>query len=106
MPDGLQQFAEANPFTTVADAVRSLWIGTPANTDVWMAFVWCFVLLAVFAPLAVSRYRHGYGQIGGLAHSQGAGSVPRSARRRRGAAADRRLRGARAGAARARPRRR
>jgi ABC-2 type transport system permease protein len=57
MPDGLRQFAEANPFTTVADAVRSLWIGTPAHTDVWMAFVWCFALIAVFAPLAVARYR-------------------------------------------------
>jgi ABC transporter DrrB family efflux protein len=58
MPDGLQQVAAANPFTTVADAVRSLWLGTPANTDVWMAFVWCLVLIAVFAPLAVARYRN------------------------------------------------
>jgi ABC transporter DrrB family efflux protein len=57
MPDGLRQFANANPFTTVSDAVRSLWLDTPANTDVWMAFVWCFVLTAVFAPLAVARYR-------------------------------------------------
>ncbi len=57
MPDGLRQFAEANPFTTVSDAVRSLWIGTPAHTDVWMAFIWCAVLTAVFAPLAVARYR-------------------------------------------------
>jgi ABC transporter DrrB family efflux protein len=57
MPDGLRQFAEANPFTTIADAVRSLWIGTPANSDVWMAFVWCAVLTVVFAPLAVARYR-------------------------------------------------
>jgi ABC transporter DrrB family efflux protein len=57
MPDGLRQFAEANPFTTVSDAVRALWLGTPANTDVWMAFVWCVVLIAVFAPLAVARYR-------------------------------------------------
>jgi ABC-2 type transport system permease protein len=57
MPDGLRQFAEANPFTTVSDAMRSLWLDTPANTDVWMAFVWCFVLIAVFAPLAVRRYR-------------------------------------------------
>ena len=57
MPNGLRQFAEVNPFTTVADAVRSLWIGTPANSDVWMAFVWCFVLIAIFAPLAISRYR-------------------------------------------------
>jgi len=57
MPDGLRQFAEANPFTTWADAVRSLWLNTPANSDVWMAFVWCFALIAVFAPLAVARYR-------------------------------------------------
>jgi ABC-2 type transport system permease protein len=57
MPDGLRQFAEANPFTTITDALRSLWLDTPANSDVWMAFVWCLVLVAVFAPLAVARYR-------------------------------------------------
>jgi ABC-2 type transport system permease protein/oleandomycin transport system permease protein len=57
MPDGLRQFAEVNPFTTIADAVRALWLGTPPHTDVWMAFVWCGVLVAVFAPLAVARYR-------------------------------------------------
>src|SRR5829696_6861972 len=57
MPDGLRQFAEANPFTTWADALRSLWIDTPPHSDVWMAFVWCAVLIAVFAPLAVARYR-------------------------------------------------
>jgi len=57
MPDGLRQFAEANPFTTIADAVRSLWLGTPAHSDVWMAFVWCTVLTLVFAPLAIKRYR-------------------------------------------------
>jgi ABC transporter DrrB family efflux protein len=57
MPDGLQQFAEVNPFTTISDAMRSLWIGTPAHTDVWMSFIWCFALIAIFAPLAVARYR-------------------------------------------------
>jgi ABC-2 type transport system permease protein len=57
MPDGLRQFAEANPFTTISDAVRSLWLNTPANSDVWMAFIWCVVLTAIFAPLAVKRYR-------------------------------------------------
>ena len=58
MPDGLRQFAEVNPFTTISDAMRSLWLGTPANTDVWMAFVWCIALVAIFAPLAVARYRN------------------------------------------------
>jgi ABC transporter DrrB family efflux protein len=57
MPDGLREFAQANPFTTVTDALRHLWLDTPANTDVWMSFVWCTVILAVFAPLAVNRYR-------------------------------------------------
>jgi ABC transporter DrrB family efflux protein len=57
MPDGLRQFAEANPFTTWSDALRSLWIGTPPHSDVWMSFVWCLALIALFAPLAVARYR-------------------------------------------------
>ena len=57
MPDGLRQFAEVNPITTVVDAVRHLWLSTPANSDVWMSFVWCVVLIAIFAPLAVRRYR-------------------------------------------------
>jgi ABC-2 type transport system permease protein len=57
MPDGLQQFAEANPFTTITDALRSLWLDTPAHSDIWMAFLWCFVIIAIFAPLAIRRYR-------------------------------------------------
>ncbi len=57
MPDGLKQFAEVNPITTVVDAVRHLWLSTPANSDIWMSFVWCVVLIAIFAPLAVRRYR-------------------------------------------------
>jgi ABC-2 type transport system permease protein/oleandomycin transport system permease protein len=57
MPDGLRQVAEANPFTTVSDAVRSYWLGTPAHTDRWVAFIWVAVLIGVFAPLAIARYR-------------------------------------------------
>ena len=57
MPDGLQQVAEINPFTTVSDAVRSFWINTPANSDRWVAFIEVFALIAIFAPLAVARYR-------------------------------------------------
>ena len=39
MPAALQAFAEVNPFTTVVDAMRHLWQGAPANTDVWVAFL-------------------------------------------------------------------
>jgi ABC transporter DrrB family efflux protein len=57
MPDGLRQFAEVNPFTTVVDAMRALWVGTPAGNDIWGAVLWCLGLIAVFAALSVSRYR-------------------------------------------------
>ena len=57
MPSALQWFADVNPFTIVVDAMRSLWLGAPAGNSVWGAFVWSAVIIAVFAPLAVSRYR-------------------------------------------------
>jgi ABC-2 type transport system permease protein len=57
MPSWLQAFADVNPFTTVTDAMRALWLGTPAGNDIWLSVVWCVGLIAVFAPLAVSRYR-------------------------------------------------
>ncbi|MDQ2760898.1 MAG: ABC transporter permease [Actinomycetota bacterium] len=62
MPSVLRAFANVNPFTIMVDAMRSLWIGTPAHNSVWGAVVWAFVILAVFAPLAVSRYRRAAGQ--------------------------------------------
>jgi ABC-2 type transport system permease protein/oleandomycin transport system permease protein len=61
MPDGLRQFAEVNPFTIIVDAMRHLWLGAPANNSVWGAAVWSVVIVAVFAPLAVSRYRRAAG---------------------------------------------
>jgi ABC transporter DrrB family efflux protein len=62
MPAGLQWFAEINPFTVVVDAMRALWVGAPAGNYVWGAFVWSFVILAIFAPLAVARYRRAAGR--------------------------------------------
>jgi ABC-2 type transport system permease protein len=57
MPDWLQPIAEHNPFTTMVNAIRSLFLGIPAGNDVWLAVVWTVVIIAVFAPLAVWRYR-------------------------------------------------
>jgi ABC-2 type transport system permease protein/oleandomycin transport system permease protein len=57
MPAGLRDFAEVNPFTIVVDAIRHLWLGAPAHNSVWGAAVWSLVIVAVFAPLAVARYR-------------------------------------------------
>jgi ABC-2 type transport system permease protein/oleandomycin transport system permease protein len=57
MPAGLEQVAEVNPVSVVVNAMRALWLGAPAGNDIWLAVVWCLVLIALFAPLAVSRYR-------------------------------------------------
>jgi ABC transporter DrrB family efflux protein len=62
MPAVLKTFAEVNPFTIIVDAMRSLWLGAPAHNYVWGAFVWVFVIVAVFAPLAVARYRRAAGR--------------------------------------------
>jgi ABC-2 type transport system permease protein/oleandomycin transport system permease protein len=62
MPAALQWFAEINPFTVMVDAMRSLWVGAPAGNNVWGAVVWSLVLIAVFAPLAVWRYRRAAGR--------------------------------------------
>ena len=58
MPAPLEWFAEnLNPFTIVVDAMRALWLGAPAGNSVWGAIAWSLAILAVFAPLAVQRYR-------------------------------------------------
>jgi ABC-2 type transport system permease protein len=57
MPAALEWFADVNPFTTVVDAMRALWVDTPAGSDIWAAVLWCIGLIAVFAPLSVARYR-------------------------------------------------
>jgi ABC-2 type transport system permease protein/oleandomycin transport system permease protein len=61
MPAALKWFAEVNPFTIVVNAMRALWVGAPAGNSVWGAVVWSFVILAIFAPLAVWRYRRAAG---------------------------------------------
>jgi ABC-2 type transport system permease protein/oleandomycin transport system permease protein len=57
MPSGLAAFAEHNPITTMVDATRALFLGTPAGSDVWAAVVWTLGITAVFAILSVWRYR-------------------------------------------------
>jgi ABC transporter DrrB family efflux protein len=57
MPEVIRAIANANPFTTIIDALRSLWIGTPAGSDVGFALAWCFGIAIVFAVLATTRYR-------------------------------------------------
>jgi len=57
MPSVLQAFAKVNPFTITVNAMRSLWLGLPAGNYVWGAVAWSIAITAIFAPLAVARYR-------------------------------------------------
>jgi ABC-2 type transport system permease protein/oleandomycin transport system permease protein len=57
MPDGLEQFAEVNPVSVVVDAMRALWLDAPAGDAIWGAVAWSVAIIAVFAPLAVAKYR-------------------------------------------------
>ncbi|HUA05910.1 MAG TPA: ABC transporter permease [Solirubrobacteraceae bacterium] len=57
MPAALQDFARVNPFTITGNAMRALWLGLPTHNYVWGAVVWSIAITAIFAPLAVARYR-------------------------------------------------
>jgi len=61
MPGVLEWFAEINPFTIVVDALRTLWLDAPGG-NVWGAVAWSLAIIALFAPLAVSRYRAAAGR--------------------------------------------
>jgi ABC transporter DrrB family efflux protein len=65
LPDWLQPIAEWNPISTLTAAVRELWgnpnpfpsDSLPAQYPIAITIAWMVVLLAVFAPLGVRRYR-------------------------------------------------
>jgi ABC-2 type transport system permease protein/oleandomycin transport system permease protein len=57
MPPVMKAIANANPITSIVDALRSLWIDAPAGNDVWVAVLWCVGIIAVFSVLATARYR-------------------------------------------------
>jgi ABC-2 type transport system permease protein/oleandomycin transport system permease protein len=57
MPGWLQVFAEHQPVSVTASAVRALVLGGPTASYVLQSLAWSAGLLLVFAPLAVRRYR-------------------------------------------------
>ena len=59
MPSWLRAFAEHQPISKVANAVRGLSLGTATTSDVVVALLWIGGMLIVFAPLATWRYRKG-----------------------------------------------
>ena len=67
MPSWMRGFAENQPVTVMVNAVRTLTqggpaqalLGHPAGYFVVRSLLWSVVLVAVFAPLAVAKYRRG-----------------------------------------------
>jgi ABC transporter DrrB family efflux protein len=59
MPGWLRTFAEAQPVTHVADALRALTHGGAAGTAVLQSLVWSAGILIVAATLATWRFRKG-----------------------------------------------
>ncbi len=67
MPGWMQPIAEHQPVTAMVDAVRALALGDPARAGltgttahyVALALGWSVLLVVVFAPIAVRRYRRG-----------------------------------------------
>lgn len=57
MPSWLRPFANNQPVTQTADAVRGLMLGIPHGQSVWIALAWAVGFVLVLAPLAVNKYR-------------------------------------------------
>ncbi|WP_264013844.1 ABC transporter permease [[Mycobacterium] manitobense] len=56
-PEWLQPALRVQPLTPVVESMRALAEGEPAGASFLAAVAWLVVLLAVFGPLAVRRYR-------------------------------------------------
>jgi ABC-2 type transport system permease protein/oleandomycin transport system permease protein len=57
MPGWLQAFAKVNPITIVVNATRALSSGGPTGKLFLQSLAWIAVMLAVFVPLSVRKYR-------------------------------------------------
>ncbi len=65
LPDWLRPIAEWNPVSTLTASIRNLWgnpnpfaaEGLPAEQPILLTLIWIAVILAVFVPLGVRRYR-------------------------------------------------
>ena len=57
LPGPVRAYADHPPLTATVDAVRPLLLGGPTASHAIAAIVWCAGIAAVFAPLAVLRYR-------------------------------------------------
>jgi ABC-2 type transport system permease protein len=65
-PTVLREFAERQPITYIIDTTRSWLVGTPIDKfDVWMAFIWCFVIIIVCVPVTAWLFKKRASKLGG-----------------------------------------
>ena len=57
MPGWLQAYNDVQPVSVVVRAMRALSVGGETAVPVLHAVAWCIAIVAVFAPLAVRKYR-------------------------------------------------
>jgi ABC-2 type transport system permease protein len=65
LPSWLQPIAEWNPVSALSSSLRELWgnpnpyatDGFPAEHSILLTFIWSFIILAIFAPIGVRKYR-------------------------------------------------
>lgn len=65
MPSWLQPVAEWNPVSTLTASIRELWgnpspyasTGLPAEHPILLTLIWVVIIIAIFAPLGVRKYR-------------------------------------------------
>src|SRR6516225_214514 len=57
LPGPLRAYADNQPLTATVNAVRPLLLGGPVTAHAVAAVIWCLGIVAVFAPVAVLRYR-------------------------------------------------
>jgi len=57
MPGWLQAWAENQPVSVTANAVRAITLGQPYGHDLLKMLVWSAALLAIFVPLSVRTFR-------------------------------------------------
>ncbi|MGH9139406.1 MAG: ABC transporter permease [Acidimicrobiales bacterium] len=57
MPGWLRAYADHQPVSDVVSACRSLVLGGPTTGNVLIALAWCVGIVAVFAPVAIRKYR-------------------------------------------------
>ncbi|MBW4030973.1 MAG: ABC transporter permease [Acidobacteria bacterium] len=57
MPGWLRGFANNQPVSEAAHAVRALMTGTPVGNSVWVTLIWAIALIALLGPLATAKYK-------------------------------------------------